>query len=54
MRWEREKRQGYYADVKKIRGEKELQALVDEVKRQWAMRSHSPAGSGSATQPGLF
>ncbi len=39
MRWEREKRQGYYADVKKRRGEKALQALVDEVNRQWGIRN---------------
>lgn len=39
MRWEREKRQGYYADVKKRRGEKALQSLVDEVNRQWGIRN---------------
>jgi len=39
MRWDREKRQAYYSDVRLHRGESGLQALIEEVKRQWARRS---------------
>ncbi len=54
MRWDGERRRAYYADVKKRRGDQALQELRDEVNRQWAARSRSPAGSGSAMQSGLF
>lgn len=35
MRWPREKRTGYYADVKQRRGEAALKELIEEVKKQW-------------------
>jgi hypothetical protein len=35
MRWERITRLGYYADVKKKRGEAAAQQLIEETKKQW-------------------
>lgn len=35
MRWERITRLGYYADVKKKRGEAATQQLIEETKKQW-------------------
>jgi hypothetical protein len=35
MRWSREKRAEYYAEVKKHRGETALKDLIEEVKKQW-------------------
>lgn len=38
MGWSRERRTVYYAGVKSKRGEAASQALIAEVKRQWAAR----------------
>lgn len=38
MRWSREKRAEYYADVKKRRGETALKELIEEVNKQWQSR----------------
>lgn len=38
MRWSREKRAEYYADVKKRRGEAALKELIEEVNKQWQSR----------------
>jgi len=35
MRWQREQRTTYYAEVRKKRGDAAAQDLVTEVKRQW-------------------
>jgi hypothetical protein len=43
MRWEREKRTAYYADVKKRRGEAEAQELIKEAKVQWIISQRQPS-----------
>jgi hypothetical protein len=47
-------RASFYALAEKQRGPEAVARLKAEVKRQYAARSPSPAGSGSATQPPLF
>lgn len=43
MRWSREKRTEYYANVKKRRGDAAAQELIREVRKQWNIshQSHS-------------
>jgi hypothetical protein len=41
MRWDRITRLGYYADVKKKRGEAAAQQLIEETKRQWNVTQQS-------------
>jgi hypothetical protein len=36
MRWEKERRDGYYAMVTRIRGGAAARALVADVRREWA------------------
>ena len=43
LRWSREKRAEYYADVKKRRGEAAAKDLVTEVKRQWHISQRQPS-----------
>lgn len=43
MRWDRYKRTGYYADVKKRRGEAALKTLIEEVKNQWNISQQQPS-----------
>ena len=43
MRWSREKRAEYYADVKKRRGEAAAQQLIKEVKEQWTISQQQPS-----------
>jgi hypothetical protein len=43
MRWSREKRAEYYADVKKRRGEAAAQQLIKEVKEQWTISQRQPS-----------
>jgi hypothetical protein len=42
MRWDRETRLSYYADVKKKRGEAAAQELIREVKNQWDTSKQQP------------
>lgn len=50
MRWDMERRRAYYGDVKKKRGDQEMQALRDEVNRQWSFQSAPQGGSGQDMQ----
>jgi len=43
LQWGREKRAGYYADVKKCRGEDAAQELIREVKQQWEISQRQPS-----------
>lgn len=46
MRWSREKRAEYYADVKKRRGEAAAQELIKNVREQW-QKSQTLLGNDS-------
>lgn len=37
MRWPQERRQAYYAEVKKRRGDAALRGLVTEASKQWKL-----------------
>ena len=43
MRWSREKRAEYYADVKKLRGEAAAQELIKNVREQWTISQRQPS-----------
>lgn len=46
LRWPREKRTEYYADVKKRRGDAAAQELIRNVREQW-QKSQTLLGNGS-------